>query len=322
MRCGFWRAPTSRETDDAGARILELCPGPREREEDGLSEIERSRLDELAQEINAEHQAFRRAFKATYRSALRAGDLLNEAKAEAGHGNWTAWVEENCEFSMRTAQVYMRIANNRDRVEASLKNAASAHLSIEGVLKELSPPTKLRGVGTPPERESSYEIMRRGIERGAPDDEIATFAGVNTDTVRSFRTGELAADGPAASEEPRDHRNVFDLLTDPSPYKGPTGAGLEDTVAGEPTVREMLTPEDMEDIPSGEFDRYEKRASLTSKIVPTRGDDAAKTAEACYRLYGENIELHIRWARKIARFYDAYADELAAQQQRGLRPVE
>ena len=102
-----------------------------------MTEIEKS-LGKLAEEINAEHQAFRRAFKATYRSALRAGDLLSEAKAQAGHGSWGAWVEENCEFSMRTAQVYMRLANNREEVEELLKNADSAHLSIEGALRSIA----------------------------------------------------------------------------------------------------------------------------------------------------------------------------------------
>jgi hypothetical protein len=105
-----------------------------------LTEIEK-RLGKLAEEINQEHQAFRRAFKATFRSALRAGDLLNEAKAQAGHGNWTAWVKENCEFSDRTARVYMRLANNREKVEEMLgKSAEPADLSIEAVLRELREP--------------------------------------------------------------------------------------------------------------------------------------------------------------------------------------
>jgi hypothetical protein len=107
-----------------------------------MTEMEKS-LNELAEEINQEHHAFRRAFKATYRSALRVGDLLDEAKARAGHGNWGTWVEENCDFSMRTAQVYMRIASNRTQVEGMLKSAEPAHLSIEGVLKELSSPREI-----------------------------------------------------------------------------------------------------------------------------------------------------------------------------------
>jgi Protein of unknown function (DUF3102) len=104
-----------------------------------MGEVERS-LDALAEEINAEHRAFLRAAEETFRAALRAGDLLNEAKAEAGHGNWTTWVEENCVFSMRSAQVYMQLANNRTQVEEMLKSAEPAHLSIERVIRELAPP--------------------------------------------------------------------------------------------------------------------------------------------------------------------------------------
>jgi hypothetical protein len=97
-------------------------------------------LDKLAEEINQEHQAVRRAFKTTFRSALRAGYLLNEAKAQAGHGNYTAWVEENCEFSDRTARDYTRLARNRDTVEQMLKTADAADLTIKDVLRELSAP--------------------------------------------------------------------------------------------------------------------------------------------------------------------------------------
>jgi putative heme iron utilization protein len=116
-----------------------------------LAEIEKrdeAALEKLAEEINEEHRSFRRAFKATFRSALRAGDLLNEAKEQAGHGNWGAWIEENCEFSERTARVYMRLANNRDKVEEMLKTAEPADLSIEGVLHELATPASTSPVST------------------------------------------------------------------------------------------------------------------------------------------------------------------------------
>lgn len=102
--------------------------------------VEKSRLEVLATEINTEHGKFRSAFKATYQHAIRVGVLLSEAKAEVEHGDWGAWVADNCEFSMRTAQVYMRLANNRALVEKMLKNAESAHLSIEGVLKAIAAP--------------------------------------------------------------------------------------------------------------------------------------------------------------------------------------
>jgi Protein of unknown function (DUF3102) len=139
-----------------------------------LSDIEK-RLGKLAEEINQEHQAFRRAFKATFRSALRAGDLLNEAKAQAGYGNWTAWVEENCDFSDRTARVYMRLANNRGRVEEMLgKSAEPADLSIEEVLRELSSPqehtVRIETIQEPAE-EVVYRIpivLTEGAEKTKP----------------------------------------------------------------------------------------------------------------------------------------------------------
>ena len=44
-------------------------------------------LNELAEKINAEHRAFRQAFKATYRSALRAGQLLaTQGRSPTGPG--------------------------------------------------------------------------------------------------------------------------------------------------------------------------------------------------------------------------------------------
>jgi hypothetical protein len=105
-----------------------------------MSDLAKSRLEQLADEINSEHGKFRAAFKVTLGHALRAGLLLTEAKSEVGHGNWSGWVAQNCEFSMRTAQVYIRIASNRERVEEMLKSAGPAHLSIEGVLRELAAP--------------------------------------------------------------------------------------------------------------------------------------------------------------------------------------
>ena len=40
---------------------------------------------------------------------MAAGELLSEAKAKLGHGDWLPWLEANCEVSVRTAQAYMRV---------------------------------------------------------------------------------------------------------------------------------------------------------------------------------------------------------------------
>jgi hypothetical protein len=152
-----------------------------------MGEVEKS-LGKLAEEINHEHQAFRRAFNATFRSALRAGDLLNEAKAKAGHGNWETWVEENCEFSMRTAQVYMRIANNREVVEEHLRSADSAGLSIEGVLQELATPKQIaaseRPEGIPPGEWAIVKDATESVFVVAPD--LGRLAAMSEEKRRGF----------------------------------------------------------------------------------------------------------------------------------------
>jgi hypothetical protein len=53
-----------------------------------LSEIEKGRLDELAEEINAEHRAFVRTFRKAVEHGIRAGGLLTEAKGNCEHGTW------------------------------------------------------------------------------------------------------------------------------------------------------------------------------------------------------------------------------------------
>lgn len=70
----------------------------------------------LAQRINAEHRACTLAAGSAVRHAVRCGGLLREAKAEAGHGNWLTWLQENFEGSPRTAQLYMML--HRERSEA------------------------------------------------------------------------------------------------------------------------------------------------------------------------------------------------------------
>jgi len=48
--------------------------------------------------------------------AINAGERLIEAKATLRHGEWTPWLEQNFEFTDRTARNYMRLAANRKRV--------------------------------------------------------------------------------------------------------------------------------------------------------------------------------------------------------------
>ncbi len=58
---------------------------------------------------------------------------------------------------MRTAQVYMRLANNREAVEEHLKNADAAGLSIEGGLRAIASPKEDLSRGESEEQSKSAE---------------------------------------------------------------------------------------------------------------------------------------------------------------------
>src|SRR5260370_19352249 len=64
----------------------------------------------LARAINRHHAACREADRAALGHALRAGELLIQAKAELRQGEWGAWVADHCAFAARTAQLYMQLA--------------------------------------------------------------------------------------------------------------------------------------------------------------------------------------------------------------------
>jgi Protein of unknown function (DUF3102) len=69
-------------------------------------------LSELADKLNSEHRQLKECVIKGAHHAIRAGELLWEAKRKAGHGRWLDWIAENCDFSERTAQIYMKLANS------------------------------------------------------------------------------------------------------------------------------------------------------------------------------------------------------------------
>ena len=68
-------------------------------------------LSELVTQLNNEHRQVKECVIKGAHHAVKAGELLWEAKRKAGHGQWLEWIAENCEFSDRTAQLYMKLAS-------------------------------------------------------------------------------------------------------------------------------------------------------------------------------------------------------------------
>lgn len=90
----------------------------------------------LVEDINVAHKRCEEAAGAAVGHALDAGRLLTQAKAGVPHGGWLPWLEENFAGSKRTAQVYMRLHEHRDELNAQ----RVAHLGLREAVKSITAP--------------------------------------------------------------------------------------------------------------------------------------------------------------------------------------
>jgi hypothetical protein len=89
-------------------------------------------LPDLADALNREHRQVKECIIKGAQHAVRAGELLWQAKRKAGHGRWLEWLAENCEFAERTAQLYMKLA---DALPQMANPQRIADLSLTGAIK-------------------------------------------------------------------------------------------------------------------------------------------------------------------------------------------
>lgn len=100
-------------------------------------------LKTIARQIADEHEACSAAARQSLQHAMQCGDLLLQAKRECKHGEFTKWLADNLPGSKRTAQLYMRLAKNRQAIEA--KTQGIAFLSIDEAVKLLAETKKPDG---------------------------------------------------------------------------------------------------------------------------------------------------------------------------------
>src|SRR5260370_4403754 len=79
-------------------------------------------LADLAARIRIEHEATDAALKSSVEHAMAAGDLLIEAKGQVSTGQWLPWLTDHCAMSERSAQLYIKIAKNRETIENQIRN--------------------------------------------------------------------------------------------------------------------------------------------------------------------------------------------------------
>src|SRR5690349_8447623 len=88
-------------------------------------------LTELAAHIHDSHWGVQRCNREAVEHAIRCGALLDEAKERVPQGRWLEWLAEDFEPTVRTAQLYMRLAK---RPDCAIR---ISHLGFAGVCREL-----------------------------------------------------------------------------------------------------------------------------------------------------------------------------------------
>lgn len=72
--------------------------------------------ENVTEKINSLHRSLCDTMKITITKAIQIGELLSQQKEKLEHGYYTKWIEEELDFTVRTAQNYVRIYNNRDLI--------------------------------------------------------------------------------------------------------------------------------------------------------------------------------------------------------------
>lgn len=143
----------------------------------------------LIDEIRAAHGAAAGAARTALDHARRAGELLNLAKQQTAHGEWLPWLGAHFEFSPRTAQGYMRIADHWGELQA--KNETVAHLSLREALALLTPAKPLEPheicLCFPPMTDTEFEALKADIQVNGLLEKITLFEGQILDGKERYR---------------------------------------------------------------------------------------------------------------------------------------
>jgi hypothetical protein len=121
----------------------------------------------LEPQINAEHMKAMEGAKSYMEHAMKAGDLLANAKKILPHGAFQNWITDNLAFTVRTAQNYMRAAAHR-------KEHASANVEqISDAYSTLTEPKPIRDVPEVEAEDDEVEVLTATVQtKDEADDSI------------------------------------------------------------------------------------------------------------------------------------------------------
>jgi len=132
-------------------------------------------------QIKTEHKAVLKADGEALKHAIECGKALNLAKENvlATKGKWAKWREENIpEISQQTASLYMRLAENEDRI-AECSSIRGADLALR-VLNAPDDPTMTDADDDETDDETNNALL---VRKGASPDLASTLQNLAVDEV-------------------------------------------------------------------------------------------------------------------------------------------
>lgn len=106
--------------------------------------------------------------KTAMEGAIQIGERLQEAKEQAGHGNFDTWCKENLNYNRRTAERFMKIASEYGGENGLIsKTTTLSHLSISNALSLLKVPEEDREkfVGEHPVDDMTNKALEEEIRK-------------------------------------------------------------------------------------------------------------------------------------------------------------
>jgi hypothetical protein len=99
-----------------------------------------AKRSQAATEINRLHGELAGLARITLEKGIRIGELLAEQKAQLKHGDWLPWVNENLEFSERTARNYLSLFQRREELKsANIADLTDAYRMLAGPAEDDEP---------------------------------------------------------------------------------------------------------------------------------------------------------------------------------------
>ena len=99
---------------------------------------------QLVEKINEHHRQAIKAGREALGHIKEVGLMLLDMKKLCHHGAFEPWIEEHCEFEVRTAQKYMRFAANYDAIMEENGPGVATITTLEEGLRKISAPPKVR----------------------------------------------------------------------------------------------------------------------------------------------------------------------------------